>query len=72
MTLLNDLCPIDPPNAKLFDFGIYLDVLQSGILRSTDYPKKFSNCFWWGLRNLRFVPTIVSSSIHLSILHISY
>ncbi|KAM5556184.1 cyclic nucleotide-gated ion channel 1 [Rosa sericea] len=51
-TLLNDLCPVDPPNTKLFDFGIFLDVLQSGILGSTDYPKKLSNCFWWGLRNL--------------------
>ncbi|XP_004308806.1 PREDICTED: cyclic nucleotide-gated ion channel 1-like [Fragaria vesca subsp. vesca] len=55
ITSLNDLCPIDPENAKLFDFGIYLDILQFGILGSTNYPVKLSFCFWWGLRNLRFV-----------------
>ncbi|KAI5346256.1 hypothetical protein L3X38_014135 [Prunus dulcis] len=38
--------------APLFDFGIFVDVLQSGISESTNYPQKFSNCFWWGLRNL--------------------
>lgn len=54
-TLLNDLCPINSPNVTLFDFGIFVDVLQSGISESTNHPQKFSNCFWWGLRNLRFV-----------------
>ena len=52
-TFLNSSCPIqekDPP----FDFGIFLDALQSGIVESsTDFPQKFFYCFWWGLRNLR-------------------
>ncbi|XP_015878201.3 cyclic nucleotide-gated ion channel 1-like [Ziziphus jujuba] len=52
LTILNEFCPINPPNATVFDFGIYLDVLQSGIHVSTDFPKKFLQCFWWGLRNL--------------------
>ncbi|KAL6131342.1 hypothetical protein ACLB2K_069718 [Fragaria x ananassa] len=49
---LNDICPIDPPEAKLFDFGIYLSILQSSIPRSTNFQQKVSNCFCWGLRNL--------------------
>ncbi|KAK9942877.1 hypothetical protein M0R45_008521 [Rubus argutus] len=52
VTLLNDLCPINPSNAMIFDFGIYLDALQSGMLGSTDFPQKFLQCFSWGLRNL--------------------
>ncbi|XP_021833261.1 cyclic nucleotide-gated ion channel 1-like [Prunus avium] len=52
VTLLNDLCPINPLNAKVFDFGIYLDALQSGMLGSTDFPQKVLQCFSWGVRNL--------------------
>ncbi|BFG36173.1 hypothetical protein CerSpe_224470 [Prunus speciosa] len=52
VTLLNDLCPVNPSNAKVFDFGIYLDALQSGMLGSTDFPRKVLQCFSWGIRNL--------------------
>ncbi|XP_022714568.1 cyclic nucleotide-gated ion channel 1-like [Durio zibethinus] len=31
-TFINDSCPISTPNTKLFDFGIFLDALQSGVL----------------------------------------
>lgn len=55
MTLPYDLCPINPQNATLFDFGIFLNVLQPGIAGSTDYLQKLSNCFLWSLRNLRLV-----------------
>ena len=49
----NDFCPINPPNATVFDFGIFLGALQSGITASTDFPKKILLCFGWSLRNLR-------------------
>ncbi|XP_048427186.1 cyclic nucleotide-gated ion channel 1 isoform X2 [Pyrus x bretschneideri] len=55
VTLLNNLCrpaTANPPTATLFDFGIFLDAIQSGILSSTDFPQKFLHCFWWGLRNI--------------------
>ncbi|KAL5539292.1 hypothetical protein UlMin_046150 [Ulmus minor] len=52
ITYLNLFCPIDPSNEKLFDFGIFLDALQSGVLGSTNFPQKFLQCFWWGLKNL--------------------
>ncbi|KAH7538192.1 hypothetical protein FEM48_Zijuj03G0172800 [Ziziphus jujuba var. spinosa] len=51
-TFLNDFCPVDPPNATVFDFGIFLDALQNGVLGPMDFPKKFLQCYWWGLRNL--------------------
>ncbi|XP_016433142.2 cyclic nucleotide-gated ion channel 1-like [Nicotiana tabacum] len=51
-TLLNSSCPIETPNATLFDFGIFLDALQSGVVESMDFPQKFFYCFWWGLQNL--------------------
>nr|QGX02096.1 cyclic-nucleotide gated channel protein 1 [Camellia sinensis] len=50
--LLNTSCPIQTPNTALFDFGIFLSALQSGIVGSTDFPQKFFYCFWWGLQNL--------------------
>ncbi|XVF10034.1 hypothetical protein REPUB_Repub07fG0149000 [Reevesia pubescens] len=50
--LLNQSCPIQTPNATLFNFGIFLDALQSGVVESRDFPEKLFYCFWWGLQNL--------------------
>ncbi|KAL8537903.1 hypothetical protein ACS0TY_000013 [Phlomoides rotata] len=50
--ILNGSCPIMTPNSTLFDFGIFLDALQSGVVESRDFPQKFFYCFWWGLQNL--------------------
>ncbi|KAM5556118.1 cyclic nucleotide-gated ion channel 1 [Rosa sericea] len=63
ITSLNDLCPIDPSDPKIFDFGIFLHILQFGILGSTNYPEKFSNCFWWGLRHLSSLGSNLEPSI---------
>lgn len=46
-------CPVREENKTAFDFGIFFDGLQSGIVESTDFPQKVFFCFWWGLRNLR-------------------
>ena len=51
---LNDSCPIQTPDTTRFDFGIFLNALQSGIVESMDFPRKFFYCFWWGLQNLRY------------------
>lgn len=51
-SFLGDLCPIQSADTKLFNFGIFLGALESGIVESTYFPKKFFYCFWWGLRNL--------------------
>ncbi|CAI0449896.1 unnamed protein product [Linum tenue] len=52
LTFLNTSCPVNPENADVFNFGIFLDALQSGVVASHDFPKKLFYCFWWGLRNL--------------------
>ncbi|GLU24388.1 hypothetical protein SLE2022_403280 [Rubroshorea leprosula] len=49
---VNQFCPIEPENATVFNFGIFLNALQSGVVNSTDFPQKFFYCFWWGLQNL--------------------
>ncbi|KAA8540020.1 hypothetical protein F0562_026712 [Nyssa sinensis] len=51
-TFLNNSCPIQEPNTTVFDFGIFLNALQSGVVESTDFPQKLFYCFWWGLQNL--------------------
>ncbi|KAK9913306.1 hypothetical protein M0R45_037127 [Rubus argutus] len=61
---LDELCSVDPPNEKLFNFGIFLDILQLGILGSTNYFEKFSNCFCWGLRNLSSLGSNLNPSIN--------
>ncbi|XP_050155254.1 cyclic nucleotide-gated ion channel 1-like [Malus sylvestris] len=63
ITNLNDLCPINPSDPKKFDLGIFTSVLESGITGSTNYFQKFSNCFWWGLRNLSSLGSNLEPSI---------
>ena len=56
---LNNSCPLINPddikNQEVFNFGIFFDALESGVVENWDFPKKYFYCFWWGLRNLRFV-----------------
>ncbi|KAL6290827.1 hypothetical protein ACE6H2_008337 [Prunus campanulata] len=58
ITFLNDICSISPVNV-----GIYITVLQSGIPGSTNFFQKFSNCFWWGLRNLSSLGSNLEPSV---------
>ncbi|KAM5551232.1 hypothetical protein ABKV19_026185 [Rosa sericea] len=55
ISLLDEQCPINLPEemkGKPFNFGIFANALDSGLVQSIDFPQKFLNCFWWGLRNL--------------------
>ncbi|KAJ0034110.1 hypothetical protein Pint_26068 [Pistacia integerrima] len=52
-SFLNDFCPTKTQNTTLYDFGIFHDALQFGIVEVTDFPQKFLHCFRWGLQNLR-------------------
>ncbi|KAM5556186.1 cyclic nucleotide-gated ion channel 1-like [Rosa sericea] len=64
MTLTFDLCPINPQNATLFDFGIFLNVLQPGIAGSTNFAQKLTNCLLWALRNLSSFGSNLQPSIN--------
>ncbi|GLT77012.1 hypothetical protein SLA2020_486380 [Shorea laevis] len=56
LPLLNAYCPLINPdditNSTVFNFGIFTDALQSEMVETKDFPKKFFYCFWWGLRHL--------------------
>lgn len=39
----------------IFNFGIFQDALQSGIVEVMDFPQKFFHSFQWGLQNLRYI-----------------
>ncbi|CAK7348728.1 unnamed protein product [Dovyalis caffra] len=53
---LTQSCPFIQPdqiqNSTVFNFGIFIDALDSGVVESTYFGRKFFYCFWWGLRNL--------------------
>ncbi|KAE8722117.1 putative cyclic nucleotide-gated ion channel 10 [Hibiscus syriacus] len=67
VNLLNTTCPLtDPDEIKdpnAFNFGIFIDALDSGVVvRTMDFPKKFLYCFWWGLRSLSSLGQNLSTS----------
>jgi cyclic nucleotide gated channel len=66
-TFPTESCPFIQPdqvhNSTVFNFGIFIDALDSGVVESTYCPRKFFYCFWWGLRNLRFVNILFSISV---------
>ncbi|RXI02248.1 hypothetical protein DVH24_026778 [Malus domestica] len=64
VTVLNDLCPTNPPNPIAYDFGIFVDTLQSGILGTTNFPQKLLMCFSWGFRNLSSFASNLNSSTY--------
>ncbi|XP_010523803.1 PREDICTED: probable cyclic nucleotide-gated ion channel 3 [Tarenaya hassleriana] len=53
---LNGSCPLIDPDQitdpAVFNFGMFTEALQSGLVDSRNFPRKFLHCFWWGLRNL--------------------
>ncbi|KAJ0016885.1 hypothetical protein Pint_11058 [Pistacia integerrima] len=52
-TFLNNFCPTKTQNTTLYDFGIFNDALQFGIVEVTDFPQNFLHCFRRGLQKLR-------------------
>ncbi|KAM5570090.1 cyclic nucleotide-gated ion channel 1-like [Rosa sericea] len=64
VAFINDFCPISIPNSTVFNFGIFLDAVQSNIVGSTDFPQKFLHCFWWGLQSLSSFGQNLQTSIY--------
>ncbi|XP_030500455.2 putative cyclic nucleotide-gated ion channel 13 isoform X2 [Cannabis sativa] len=52
LTIVDQYCPVNPPNPVIFNFGIFSQAIESRIVCKTDFLRKFSRSFWWGLRNL--------------------
>lgn len=53
-TFLQNLCPTNNEDKKVFDFGVYLYAVQSKTTGPFNLPRRVSQSFWWALRNLRF------------------
>ncbi|GKV49988.1 hypothetical protein SLEP1_g56706 [Rubroshorea leprosula] len=64
--ILNTSCSLINPdeitNSTDFNFGIFFDALQSEIVGTRSFRKKFFYCFWWGLRNLSSVGSNLKTS----------
>ncbi|XP_044468526.1 cyclic nucleotide-gated ion channel 1-like [Mangifera indica] len=52
-TFPDGTCPTKKLNHTIYDFGIFPDALQSGVVEVTNFPQKFLHCFLRGLQNLR-------------------
>ncbi|KAK9178947.1 hypothetical protein WN943_028141 [Citrus x changshan-huyou] len=51
--ILNSLCPIKIRDPTVFNFGMFHDALQTGIVEvRTNFHQKFLYCFQWGIRSL--------------------
>ncbi|XP_024040429.1 cyclic nucleotide-gated ion channel 1 isoform X2 [Citrus sinensis] len=51
--ILNTLCPIKIRDPTVFNFGMFHDALQTGIVEvTTNFHQKFLYCFQWGIRSL--------------------
>ncbi|XP_062004722.1 cyclic nucleotide-gated ion channel 1-like [Rosa rugosa] len=64
VTFLKVACCVNPQNAAIFDFGIFIYALQSGVQESTNLPEKLLLCFSWGLRNLSSFASNLNSSTY--------
>ncbi|XVF80224.1 hypothetical protein PTKIN_Ptkin15bG0054000 [Pterospermum kingtungense] len=66
---LNESCPLINPddikNQESFNFGIFIDALESGVVETRDFPEKFFYCFWWGLRNLSSLGQNLKTSTYI-------
>ncbi|KAJ0435271.1 putative cyclic nucleotide-binding domain, Ion transport domain, rmlC-like jelly roll [Helianthus annuus] len=53
---LNTSCPLLERNeikdSTNFDFGIFLDALQTRVVETRDFRQKILYCSWWGLQSL--------------------
>ncbi|KAJ0043424.1 hypothetical protein Pint_18132 [Pistacia integerrima] len=59
---LNGFCPTKTRDTTIYDFGIFYDALQSGVVEATDFPQKL-HCFLWGLKTLRGVMVYLQSEV---------
>ncbi|KAM7267042.1 hypothetical protein ACFE04_009208 [Oxalis oulophora] len=50
-SILGQNCTTDGDNPP-FDFGIFGQALQAGIIKRMKFIPKFCYCLWWGLQNL--------------------
>lgn len=63
---LNDSCPVFESDPKRFNFGMYFDALNSGVVEmKTDFLPKIFYCLWWGLRSLSSLGQNLATSTYV-------
>ncbi|KAL6131225.1 hypothetical protein ACLB2K_069601 [Fragaria x ananassa] len=65
ITKLVELCPMNPPNSTVYDFGIFVNPLGTSSRTPINFSTKFSYSFWWGVRNLSNFGTNLQTSTYL-------
>ncbi|PRQ58727.1 putative potassium channel, voltage-dependent, ERG [Rosa chinensis] len=65
VTKLVQLCPMNPPNSTVFDFGIFANPLGTSSKTPINFSTKFSYSFWWGVRNISNFGTNLVTSTYL-------
>ncbi|ESR35411.1 hypothetical protein CICLE_v10004679mg [Citrus x clementina] len=51
-TFSNDFCSTKTQNATIYDFGIYVDAINSGVMEQNSLSLRFLLCIRWSLQNL--------------------
>ncbi|GAY45517.1 hypothetical protein CUMW_090070 [Citrus unshiu] len=52
-TFFSDFCSTKTQNATIYDFGIFRDAIQSGVLDQNYFFRRYLPCFQWSLQALR-------------------
>ncbi|KAK3219146.1 hypothetical protein Dsin_013116 [Dipteronia sinensis] len=59
---LHDVCSTKSQNKDFYDFGIYLDAFESGVVLDGSFLQKYMYCYRWGLQSLScFAQNLVPS-----------
>ncbi|XP_065868289.1 cyclic nucleotide-gated ion channel 1-like isoform X2 [Euphorbia lathyris] len=58
-------CPADLQGRSPFDFGVFIDAHNSGILESSSLWQKLFYCSWWALQNLSTLGQNLKTSTHI-------
>lgn len=51
-TFSNDFCSAKTQNATIYDFGIFRDAIQSGVMERHNFFRRFLPCIQWSLQTL--------------------
>ncbi|XP_052289287.1 cyclic nucleotide-gated ion channel 1-like isoform X2 [Citrus sinensis] len=51
-TFSSDFCSTKTQNATIYDFGIFRDAIQSGVLDQNNFFRRYFPCFQWSLQTL--------------------
>ena len=63
-TFFSDFCSTKTQNATIYDFGIFRDAIQSGVLDQNYFFRRYLPCFQWSLQALRLRLTFILSNKH--------